>query len=328
MRTYLLKRLLLLPVTLLGVTMIVFGMIQLAPGDPAAMVVRGEDPSSVEAIEKWRTERHLDEPVVVQYLYWIRDVALLDFGESFRPPNEPVLSRLAEALPITIILNIISFTLVYLIAIPIGIICGVKQHSWWDRVLTALVFMLYALPVFWAGTMLIIFFANPRYLHWFPTTGNAGISWGDEGVTFWSFVKGWSWHVFLPLICLTYTGFAYLSRQMRSSVLEQIRQDYVRTARAKGLSGRTVVMRHVVRNSMIPIVTIFASIFPAMIAGSLIIEVIFSIPGMGRLFFEAVLDRDYPLIMGEVTIASVLTLAGVLISDICYVLVDPRISYE
>ena len=328
MRTYLLKRFLLLPVTLFGVTVIVFGMIQLAPGDPAAMVVRGEDPASVEAIEKWRADRHLDEPVILQYLYWVRDVAMLDFGESFRPPNEPVLSRLTEALPITILLNIISFALVYGIAIPIGIVCGAKQHTWWDRVLTAIVFMLYALPVFWVGTMLIIFFANPRYLHWFPTTGNAGLSWGDPGVTLGHFLAEWTRHIFLPIVCLTYTGFAYLSRQMRSSVLEQIRQDYVRTARAKGLSERVVVLRHVVRNSLIPIVTIFASLLPAMIAGSLIIEVIFSIPGMGRLFFEAVLDRDYPLIMGEVTIASVLTLVGVLISDICYVFVDPRISYD
>mgnify|MGYP000389187476 CR=1 FL=1 len=328
MRTYLLKRLLLIPVTLLGVTFITFLVMKLAPGDPAqalkAQAAGGNMTASeqnVQAQELWKRERHLDKPLLTQYGYWLRDLARLDFGRSFMPPREKVLARIAEALPITIAINLLSFALIYLVALPVGIVCAARQFSWWDRALTIAVFFLYSLPAFWIGELMMKFLCPP-----FPTTGYQPHEIGELGFAGW--LAAWARHLVLPVTCATYAGFAFLSRQMRSSLLEQVRQDFVRTARAKGLPERVVILRHAVRNALIPIITLFGNLLPEMIAGSVIIEYLFSIPGMGQLFFAAILERDYPLIMGIETISAVLTLLGILAADLLYVAVNPAIAYD
>lgn len=334
MRAYVVKRVLMIPFTLLGVTLVTFCIIKLAPGDPQAFVrgAGGEGDAEARAeskqiLKRWRKERHLDEPIPVQYWEWVKDLATFDLGKSFFPPRPKVRDMLLERAPVTIGLNIVSFFIIYSLAIPIGIICAAKQFTATDRILTVLLFMLYAMPSFWVGTMLIYFMTEPDFP--LPVSGYfPGKPWGVDAVTWWQFIKGWAYHGLLPVICSSYLGLAFLSRQMRSALLENIRQDYVRTARAKGLTERVVILKHALRNSLIPIVTLFGSILPAMIAGSVIIEYIFSIPGMGKLFFEAISKRDFPVVMGELVVASVLVLVGILISDILYVIVNPTISYD
>lgn len=344
MRAYVVKRLLMIPITLLGVTMITFGIIKLAPGDPQAAIRGGGGEGtpreeSAEIQKRWREERHLDKPVWVQYLYWVKDVFTLNLGQSFFPPREKVTDRLIDCAPVTIGLNLTAFVLIYLVAIPLGIVCGVKQFSIWDRASTVLVFILYSMPSFWIATLLILWVSKPNILaswnvvtdsesllYGFPSRGYVGETIGEIGLRRW--IWEWITHGFLPVICMTYGGFAFLSRQMRSALLENIRQDYIRTARAKGLHERAVILKHALRNSLIPIVTLFGALLPAMIAGSVIVEQIFSIPGMGNLFFDAILKRDYPIIMGELFVSAILVMVGMLISDILYVVVNPAISYD
>lgn len=328
MRAYLLKRLLLIPVTLLGVTLITFVVMKLAPGDPAQAIksqaaggTLAASEANIKALEQWRAERHLDRSIIVQYGYWMRDLLRFDLGRSFLPPRERVSQRILGALPITILINLISFVLIYLIALPVGIVCAAKQFSWWDRALTVGVFLLYSIPTFWIGALMLQFLCPP-----FPTTGYQPHGIAELG--FFNWLWTWMRHLVLPVICMTYASFAFLSRQMRSALLDQVRQDFIRTARAKGLPERVVILRHAVRNALIPIVTLFGNLLPEMIAGSVIIEYLFSIPGMGQLFFAAILERDYPIIMGIETISAVLTLAGILISDLLYLVVNPTIAYE
>jgi peptide/nickel transport system permease protein len=231
---------------------------------------------------------------------------------------------LLERMPVTIGLNSVAFFLEYLVAVPLGILCGVKQGKLFDRLSTIFVFILYSLPSFWVATMLIFFFTKPDWPG-FPVTGHFVPS---EPVSAWMWIKGWFVHGFLPVVCMTYVGFAFLSRQMRGALLENIRQDYVRTARAKGLRERVVILKHVVRNSLIPIVTLFGALLPAMIAGSIIVENIFTIRGMGMLFFEAMETHNYPVIMGELIVSAVLVMLGMLVSDLLYIVVNPTISYD
>ncbi len=333
MQTYILKRLLMIPVTLFGVVLVTFFVMRLAPGDPAAMIVgtgiSGEIKQGQlnrEAIEQWRKERHLDEPTHMQFAYWLGDVIRFDFGRSFIPPRRPVMEEILERLPITIVMNVIAFFLIYLIAIPVGIYSAVAQYSIGDRIVTVLLFILYSLPSFWVATMCLVYLCSGEYLQWFPTQGYTKVTVEEAGL--WGYVTTWARHLFLPVMCLTYGGFAMLSRQMRVGMLENIRLDYVRTARAKGLPERRVILKHVLRNSLIPVITLFGLLFPAMLAGSVIIEYIFGIPGMGRLFFEAILTRNYPLVMAEVVLSAMLTLIGVLISDLLYAIVNPTITLK
>jgi peptide/nickel transport system permease protein len=279
--------------------------------------------ANVESLNEWKKERHLDRHWVVQYGYWLRDLARFDLGRSFLPPRQKVSSLIAERLPITLILNLIAFFLIYLVALPIGIIGAARQFTLWDRVSTVVVFLLYSLPAFWIGTLMLAFLCSPGG---FPTTGYHGSTISELG--FFSWIWKWAVHLTLPIVCMTYAGFAFISRQMRSALLEQIRQDFVRTARAKGLSERAVVLRHACRNALIPIVTLFGSLLPELISGAIIIEQLFSIPGMGQQFFQAIIERDYPVVMGIETVSAVLTLVGILVSDLLYVAVNPAITYE
>jgi peptide/nickel transport system permease protein len=331
LRDYLLRRLLLIIPTFLGITLITFVVIQLAPGNPAAMKLRmGEqgflgDEVTTEIVEQTKKLYGLDKPIWARYVIWVRRVVTLDFGDSYKD-HRPVLKKIAERLPVTMELNIISIFLVYLIAIPIGVFSAVHQGSRGDRITTIVLFILYSLPNFWVAVLLIMLLGGGDFLDVFPVYGI--ISSGMEGAPFVNRLLDHLWHLVLPVFCLTYGGFAALSRYQRAGLLEVIRQDYIRTARAKGLPEKLVIFKHALRNSVIPIVTLLGYLLPGMFGGSVIIESIFSIPGMGQLGFEAVLSRDYPVVLAIATISAVLTLLGILLSDLLYVWVDPRISYE
>jgi len=260
-----------------------------------------------------------------QYHRWLSNFLKLDFGFSYAD-KRPVWSKIKEALPWTLWLNFFSILLAYLIAIPLGIASARYRDSLLDKISTISLFILYSLPSFWIATMLITFFTNPEYsMNIFPTNGVGNVS--DEMGFFEVFAER-AVHFILPVFCLTYGSLAYLSRQMRGGILGVFRQDYIRTARAKGVSENKVVWKHAFRNSLIPIITIFASLFPAAISGSFIIENIFSIPGMGQIAFQALTGRDYPIVFTVMMFSALLTLIGTLISDILYVMVDPRISFE
>jgi len=330
MRTYILKRLLLLLPTLFGITLITFFIIQLAPGSPVERKLGLEEGVKAEEITKEIIEQTkklygLDKPIHVRYGIWVKQIVTLDFGNSFKD-HRPVIDKIAERLPVTMTLSVISIFLTYMISIPIGIFAAVKRGTVPDRATTFVLFVLYSVPSFWMAIVLIYFLGGGEHLDLFPIYGLH--SQGAESFPFFKRALDFLWHIALPVFCLTYADLAALSRFQRGSLLEVLRADFVRTAIAKGLSGRVVLLKHALRNSLISIVTILASILPAMIGGSVIIESIFSIPGLGKLGFESILSRDYPVIMAISTISAFLTLVGILVSDIIYVLIDPRISFE
>lgn len=260
-----------------------------------------------------------------QYPRWLVRMMMLDFGNSIKD-NRPIWDHLKEKLPVTLIFTIASFFISYLVAIPLGIYSATHQYSIGDKVSTVVLFILYSLPNFWVATMAIVYFGGGDFLNLFPVSGLHSV--GAEDMTFWPWLKDLLHHIILPLAVWTYGSFTVLSRFMRGSMLEVIRQDYIRTARAKGLSEKIVVYKHALRNSLIPIITIVANLLPAAISGSIIIEFIFSIPGMGQWAFNSVLFRDYPAIMAIFTLSAILTLVGILLADILYAVVDPRISFE
>jgi peptide/nickel transport system permease protein len=333
MSAYLIKRLLQIIPTLLGITFITFVIIQLAPGNPAMLKLQmgqgqaelGEKTISEQIIKQTKELYGLDKPLYVQYLLWVKRIFTLDFGFSFKD-HRNVWDKISERLPITIQLNLISIFLVYLIAIPCGIYSSTHTGSLTDKILTVGFFFLYSLPSFWVAVLLIMLFGGGDFWDVFPVYGISSI--GSETMSLLPWLLDRMWHLVLPVVCLTYGGLAYLSRLTRASMLEVIREDYVRTARAKGLSERVVIFKHAFRNALLPLITLLAFLLPSMFGGSVIIESIFSVPGMGQLGFEAVLSRDYPVIMAITAISAFLTLIGLLISDILYAALDPRIKLE
>jgi len=330
MRDYIFKRLLLLIPTLFGITLITFFIIQLAPGNPVERKLQLDQGIQAEAITQQIVEETkklygLDKPIYVRYWIWVKQIATLDFGRSYKD-HRPVINKIAERIPITLTLNIISIILIYLIAIPIGVYSAVAHGRFSERVSTFFLFILYSIPSFWMAMILIFFLGGGDYWDLFPVYGI--LSPDAENYPFFKKALNFLWHILLPVFCLTYGGLAYLSRFQKGSLLDVLKEDFVRTATAKGLPRHQVLLKHALRNALIPIITILAGILPAMIGGSVIIESIFSIPGIGQLGFESVLSRDYPVIMAIATISAVLTLIGILIADLVYVLVDPRISFE
>ncbi|MDP8239046.1 MAG: ABC transporter permease [Candidatus Hatepunaea meridiana] len=329
MTTYIIKRILLMIPTIFGITIVAFLIIHLAPGDPAAMKARAAEGLmeglTEEAIQKTRELYGLDKPLYVQYGLWVKRIATLDFGDSIKF-NRPVWDVLKERIPVSIKLTLTAVILAYLISIPLGIYSASHQYTRTDRTMTLVLFILYSLPPFWVATMLIVFLGGGDFLDLFPVFGLQSISAAKMG--YWGRFWDAAWHLVLPIFCMTYASLAVLSRYMRTAMLEVIRQDYITTARAKGLSERKVIFKHALRNSLIPIITLLSGIIPAIVGGSIIIETIFTIPGMGRLMWEAIMARDYPMIMAQLTIVSFLTLFGILLSDILYSTVDPRIAFE
>ncbi|MGA2939362.1 MAG: ABC transporter permease [Syntrophobacteraceae bacterium] len=333
MKAYLIKRLLQIIPTLFGITVITFVIIHLAPGNPAMLKLQmgkgegalGEKTISEQIIKQTKELYGLDKPLPVQYILWVKRIFTMDFGFSYKD-HRKVWEKISERLPITIQLNIISIFLVYLIAIPCGIYSSTHEGSFADKILTLGFFFLYSLPNFWVAMLLIMLFGGGDFWDIFPVYGISSI--GSETMRLLPWLLDRMWHLALPVVCLTYGGLAYLSRLTRAGMLEVIREDYVRTARAKGLSERVVIFKHAFRNALLPLITLLAFLLPAMFGGSVIIETIFSVPGMGQLGFEAVLSRDYPVIMAITAISALLTLIGLLISDILYAALDPRIKLE
>jgi peptide/nickel transport system permease protein len=334
MASYLVRRLLWMIPTFLGITLVCFLVLRMADADPVAanfaMGARGNQ-ISAEALEQMRRLYDLDKPWHVQYAKLVQRLVTLDLGTRWQD-GRPIAEVIGEALPITLLLSFLSLTLAYLVAIPLGVFSAVKQHTRTDQVVTVGLFVLYSLPSFWVGIMFIVFLASGHFVDcpWtsepgcFPLQGWHAFE-GFERMSLLEKAGDVAWHLCLPLATLTYNAFAALSRYARSGMLETLRQDFIRTARAKGLSERTVVFGHALRNSLIPIVTLFGMTLPELISGSVIVESIFGIRGMGLVALEAIRLPDYPLVITIVAFTAVVTMLGVLLSDLLYVAVDPRI---
>lgn len=260
-----------------------------------------------------------------QYHNWITGFLRLDFGLSYYD-SRPVADKMKDALFWTVLINGMAILAAYLLSIPLGVFSAIWKGSFFDRSSTIILFILYSLPSFWIGTMLLVFFTTPEYgMDWFPSIGLGNL---PPEAPFWDRFWETASHLGLPVFCLAYGALAFISRQMRGGMLNVIRQDYIRTAWAKGLSSRAVIWKHAFRNSLFPIITLFANIFPAVFAGSVAIEVIFNIPGMGKLTIDAITQRDWPVVYTVLMLSAILTMAGILIADVLYALADPRVSYS
>lgn len=321
MLKYLGKRLLMMIPLLIGITLISFVVIHLAPGEPTDMQTDLNPEASVELRDRLRAQYGLDQPLYVQYYHWMDNLAHLEFGRSFSGDHRPVLDKIVERLPITIMINLLSIALILVVAIPIGILSATKRNSLFDRATTVFVFLGFAMPSFWLALLLMDSLGVRLGL--FPIAGIRSL--GHEYLTWFGQMMDIAHHLVLPVFVSAFGGLAGFSRYMRSNMLEVIRQDYILTARAKGLSERVVIYRHALRNALLPVITILGLSVPGLIGGSVIFETIFAIPGMGKLFYDGVMMRDYPLIMGVLVIGAVLTLVGNLLADLSYALADPRI---
>ena len=250
-----------------------------------------------------------------------------DFGISYID-SQPIQDKIWQKVGISFSLSLISIFLAYLISIPIGIYSAYRKDSAADKGMSLILFILYSMPSFFVGTLLLLQFANPDNLAWFPVSGIQDPTVFNPEWSFWMKIKHRLPFLILPIITYTYGSFAFLSRIMRVGMIDIVSQDYIRTARAKGLEEKKVILKHALRNSLLPIITVFAAIFPMAIGGSIIIEVIFSIPGMGVEIYNSILNYDYPMIITVFTLSGFLTMVGYLVSDILYAVVDPRISYK
>ncbi len=330
MKRYILKRLFLLVPTLIGITLITYMIVRFTPGDYTSLRLDMQmglktTAASKEILDQERRLYGLDKPWYVGYMDWLGKFCTLDFGTS-RKDGRPVSERIGDALPITLALNLITMLIVYVISIPLGIAASVKKDSLFDRVSSLALFILYSLPTFWIALLLLMFLSSGEYLNLFPLGGIMSDTMTGAGL--FSLAGDAAWHLVLPVITLTYGSFAFLSRYTRANMLEVINQQYITTARSKGLSEPRVILVHAFRNSLIPLITLMATLLPGLLGGSVIVESIFSIPGMGMLAFEAILARDIPVIMAIEAISALLTLGGILIADLSYALVDPRIRLE
>ena len=334
---YLIKRLLMVIITLFAILLVSYGLVRLAPGDPTKSSFLGEGPGAEGmSAEKGafvkntslREKLHLDEPMFVGFYYWLKGILLHgDFGDSAAvDKGRPVTRLILERLPITLSLNICAIIIVYALSIPLGIHSAVTKNKTLDNSVTFLLFFLYSLPGFWTALLLQATLCEGGLLSIFPLTGlEPSSTWG---LTTWQILGDTALHYVLPVFCLSYAGFAGLSRYARAGMLEVVKQDYIRTARAKGLPEHTVLLKHALRNAMIILITLFAGLLPGLVAGSILIEFIFNIPGMGTLSMEALSSRDIPLMMTLFCFGGFLTLSGILVADILYVVVDPRISFK
>ena len=269
-----------------------------------------------------------------QYHFWLfgdgdqrKGVIRGDFGFSYID-SQPINTKIWDKVWISFSFSLLSVLFAYLVSIPLGIYSAYKKDTKFDRITSIVVFVLYSMPSFFIGVLLLYTFANPDTLRWFPVSGIQDPTLYDSSWSFFEKVAHRAPYFILPLITYTYSSFAFLSRIMRVGVIDVFGQDYIRTARAKGLGEGKVVMKHALRNSLLPIITVFANIFPLAIGGSVIIETIFTIPGMGFEIYSSILNSDYPMIVAVFTIIGFLTMIGYLVADILYAVVDPRISYK
>ena len=321
MGIYITKRILFMIPILIGITLISFFVIHLAPGNPLTEQL-GLNPRVSESSRLMLTKLYgLNKPLLTQYLEWLKRIATLNFGISFTANHEPVITEIGRTIGITILINSLALIFIFLFSVPLGVLSAVKHDSLFDKITTVLVFIGFAAPSFWVALLLIIFFGID--LHILPIGGITSMGYNflspPEKIT------DIAEHLIMPVFVAGFGGIAGLSRYLKGNMLEVYRQDYIITARAKGLKERTVVYKHAMKNALIPFITILGLSVPGLIGGSVIIETIFDINGMGRLFYQSVLARDYPTIMGILVIGAVLTLIGNLLADIAYALVDPRL---
>ena len=305
---------------LIGISLITFLVMHLAPGKPTDIQTQLNQKVSLQVRERLEKLYGLDQPVMVQYYNWIKRLVRLDFGQSF-VDGRPVRNKIAERIPITLIINVLSLFIILSIAIPIGIFSAVKEGTLFDKGMTVFVFIGFAMPTFWLALLLMKLFGVS--LQWLPVSGIRSIDF--ESFSFWGKLLDYARHLFLPVMISAFTGLAGLSRYMRANMIQVLRQDYIRSAFAKGLPAKRIYFHHAMKNALLPVITILGLSIPGLIGGSVIAESIFAIPGMGKLFYDGVMSRDYPVIMGILVIGAFLTLIGNLIADISYSLADPRI---
>lgn len=321
MKKYLLKRILALIPLMFGITLITFTVIHLAPGEPVEMQTAMNPKVSKDARERLRKFYGLDKPLPEQYITWVGKLVQLDLGRSFSPDNRPVVDKIKERLPVTLSLNLVALLLEFGLAIPIGIMAATHRDSWIDKGITLFVFIGFAVPTFWLALLLMYLFGVK--LNWLPISGLHTL--GSDGYGTVRYLVDLAKHLVMPIAVASFGSLAGLSRYMRSSLLNVIGQDYITTARAKGLTERVVIYKHALRNALLPLITLLGFSLPGLIGGSVIFETIFAIPGMGQLFYQGAMSRDYPVVMGILVIGAFLTLIGNLIADISYALADPRI---
>lgn len=322
---YILRRCAAAAVTLLGITFVTFLVITLAPGDPAEMQVAEMNDMviSEELYEQLRAYYNLDKPFHVQYAMWLGKLVRGDLGNSFHD-GFPVMRKVRDAFWPTLSVSLLSIFLTYLIAVPLGIVSAVKQGGWFDSVSSTILYIIYAIPSYVIGMLLILFIGVE--MDWLPFRGMESDNFDELSLPgqLWDSAK----HYALITISFTAGSLAYYSRFTRQNLLEVVRQDYVRTARAKGLPEHVVILKHAFPNTLIPLITLMSLTFPYILSGSVILETMFSWPGLGRLFYDSVLRRDYPTVMGLSVITSMLVLFLTLLADLAYAVVDPRVRYE
>jgi microcin C transport system permease protein len=339
MRAYFLRRLLLVPPTLLGITLIVFIITRLAPGGPLEQaIMRAQQvtmmgPSSrstgqgmalsADQLEQLKHYYGFDKPWYEAYVLWLGKVVRGDLGTSYRY-NEPVWDLMWERFPVSLYYGLITLVLTYAVCIPLGVLKAIRHRTWIDTTSSVLIFMGYAVPGYVLGALLIVFFA--ARLRWFPMGGFISDDFADLGT--WARVVDLVRHSVLPLACYLVGSFAFVTLLMKNHLLDTLAADYMRTAVAKGVSYRRAVVRHALRNSLIPIATNFGQNVTLLVFGSFLIETIFDINGFGLLGYTSTLDRDYPVVMGVLLLSSVLLLLGNILSDVLVALVDPRIRFS
>ncbi|HUK55229.1 MAG TPA: ABC transporter permease [Nitrospiria bacterium] len=307
-------------ISLVGVTILAFGMMHLAPGEPTDLQTTLNPRVSAEAKENLRKLYGLNQPLHIQYLRWVKRVVALDFGTSF-VDGQKVATKIMGRMPITIVINLLSLILIFMIALPIGIFSATHPYTSFDKATTVFVFIGFAIPTFWLALLLMILFGI--VLGWLPISGYQSLD--VSGMAFTERLSDWMKHLLLPVFVSAFGGLAGISRYARAEMVEVVRQDYIRTARAKGLSEPVVVYKHALRNALIPIITILGLSVPGLIGGSVIFESIYAIQGMGLLFYQSVMSRDYPTIMGIIMIGTVLTLIGNFMADVFYAIANPTV---
>jgi len=327
---YFVRRSLLALVTLLLITFLVYGLIRLMPGDPLLIKFEGASPDRpirVEDIERMRELFGLNDPWYVAYWHWLSNVVRGDFGDSLSRPAR-VSDVIGQRVGPTLLLTVTSLSLTYLLSIPLGLYATARSGRLDERITGTVLYMLYSLPTFVAALFLQVLFAiELRGTRWeLPLFGMTSDNFDQLslGAQVWDLLQ----HAFLPIVCFTYGSLAYYSRFIRSNMQEVVRQDYIRTALAKGVPRWRVLWHHAFRNTLIPLVTMIGLTLPVLLSGSIILEQIFSWPGMGKLFFESIRERDYPTLMGLLLLFSVLTLLGQMLADFLYAVVDPRVTYR
>lgn len=323
---YIARRLLIGSVTLLFITFVVYGLIRSMPGTPLTMAIAELDPSKrmdPADYERMKKSYGLDKPWPQAYVSWLGNLCRGDLGRSISR-KQPVTTLIRERIGPTLLLSVSSILLAYILSIPLGLYSTARAGKLDERTLSTALYMLYSLPTFVGALFLLIVFY--QHLGWLPLRGMTSDNY--ESLSAWGKFSDILWHSLLPITCYTYTSLAYDTRFIRANMDEVVRQDYIRTARAKGVGPLRVLAVHAFRNTLIPLVTMLGLTLPALLSGSVILEQIFTWPGMGRLYFESIGERDYPTIMGLTLMFSLLTLAGQLVADVLYAVVDPRVSYS